>query len=111
MIENLKNKPLLQATLGDLALMLKMSMREEVLEGTDDTAGADNAPTRKLFGIKAIAEELGISVPTVKRHLKDGLYGKAVWKVNKLWVADSVKLWAIFKCNQTLRYSRQYPAA
>lgn len=101
-ISELENKLLLHATLGDLKAILQSALREDTLE--------DNIPHRpsgrKIFGIKGIADELGISISTAKRHLSSGKLDGAITKVGKLIVADVDALWAIFQCNKKLKYGR-----
>lgn len=103
-IEELQNKPLFQATLGDLQQLWQATMKEEIMG-----EGLPQAPTgSKVYGIKGIAETLGVSQTTAQRFVSNGKLDGAISRVGKTIVADVDALWAIFKCNQKLKYAHQY---
>lgn len=103
-IEELQNKPLLHATLGDLQQLWQATMRKEILN--------DNSPLpssgKKVYGIKGIAETLGVSQTTAQRFVSSGKIDGAISRLGKTIVADVDALWAIFKCNQKLKYAHKY---
>lgn len=102
-LSKLDKKLLTQATLGDLRQLLQSVIREDVFN--DDTP--KKLSGRKVYGIKGIAEELGISIPTAQRHVNSGKLDGAITRIGKVIVADSDALWAIFQCNKKLKYARQ----
>lgn len=102
-IDKLKDVPLFQATLGDLKAVIQSIIREELMESNLDKRKTG----QKIYGIKAIANELGISCSTVNRFIIQGKLDGAIMRVGKSVVADVDSLWAIFQCEKELKYKRR----
>lgn len=100
--EDYLSTPLFQATLGDLKRVIQEVYREELF----DAPIRQEKTGKQLYGLKAIAEALRVSTNTAQRHVKQGLYDPAIYKVGKTVVADYDKLMTILKCNQSLKYWR-----
>lgn len=98
--DELENKPFFQATIGDIKEMFKQALREIALE---EDQVPDKRTDRKVYGIEGIAKELGISVSSVNRLLKNHKIDGAITRIGKSISADVDALWAILKCNQFLR--------
>lgn len=95
-----ENKPLFQANLNEVKEIISIALREAILE----SKGMPEQKTgRKVYGVKAIANELGVSVSSVNRLLKSKKIDGAVSRVGKTIVADVDALHAIFKCNKFLK--------
>ncbi|WP_291588110.1 DUF3853 family protein [Bacteroides sp.] len=82
----LKNKPLFQATLGDLI---------EVFEGVANKEGKDgrgstNPSSKKRYvrGMKELAEVLHCSVPTAQRIKSSGVLDAAISQSGKTIIVD-----------------------
>ncbi|WP_419546074.1 DUF3853 family protein [Odoribacter laneus] len=86
MTEELKNKPLPFATLGDVAKVLK-----DLLHSSDTKNEPNNyrRSDRKLaYGIKELAQALGCSQATAQRIKSSGRLDKAISQDGRIIVVD-----------------------
>lgn len=99
----LLGKQLFMLTVEEWLEVNKMVNRESTMDVANSGKG------EKVFGIKGIAEELGISHTTAQRHVSSGKLDAAITRVGSVIVADKEALWAVFRNNQLLKYAHQYP--
>lgn len=85
----------------------KLVNKELVMD--DDSPIPVKSSGEKVYGVKGIAEELGISVTTAQRHVSSGKLEAAITRVGNVIIADKDALWAVFRNNQLLKYAHQYP--
>lgn len=98
MLENkieLKDKPLLQATLEDF-WQVGIEMGLVVPKHSYDCAGIESKP-KLILGIKALGQELGISVSSVNRLISQGTLDSAIYKRGKLIWFDLSEVLKILK--------------
>lgn len=107
--EDLLEKPLLMLTVGEWIEVNKMVNHELTMGDEPKISLAHSGKGEKVFGIKGIAEELGISHTTAQRHVSSGKLDAAITRVGSVIVADKEALWAVFRNNQLLKYAHQYP--
>ena len=96
-------------TVGEWIEVNKMVNRELTMEDDPKISSAHFGKGEKVYGIKGIAEELGISHTTAQRHVSSGKLDAAIARVGSGIVADKEALWAVFRNNQLLKYAHQYP--
>lgn len=106
-VDQTMNKPLAMATLGDLVNAITLANRESVLLDSDPQPTFK--PTKTVYGVQGIANELKISKSTAWRFLAAGKLDGAITRIGKTIVADADALWAVFRNNQMLKYAHQYP--
>lgn len=82
----LKNKPLFQATLGDLIEVFEGVANKEGKDGRDST----NPSSKKRYvrGMKELAEVLHCSVPTAQRIKSSGVLDAAISQSGKTIIVD-----------------------
>lgn len=78
----IKDKPLLQATLEDF-WQVGIEMGLVVPKHSYDCAGIESKP-KLILGIKALAQELGISVSSINRLISQGTLDPAIYQSGKL---------------------------
>ena len=79
-------KPLFQATIGDLKEALTMALRDIELESEGKTK---TAPKRYVYGIAGIAKLFGCSEPTAQRIKSSGEIDDAISQINGIIVVDA----------------------
>ncbi len=79
-------KPLFQASLGDLKELLTMVLNDNILEHEDKEKAA---PKRYVYGIAGIAQLFRCSVPTAQRIKSSGAIDEAVSQINGIIVCDA----------------------
>lgn len=87
MKQNLFDKPLFQATLGDFAELMK-----ETLSGIpklEERESLSNKCKRYVYGISGIAKLFGCSKPTAQRIKSSGMINKAVSQIGKTIIVDA----------------------
>ncbi len=107
--EKLLGKQLFMLTVEEWLEVNKMVNRESTMDDEPKISLANSGKGEKVFGIKGIAEELGISHTTAQRHVSSGKLDAAITRVGSVIVADKEALWAVFRNNQRLKYAHQYP--
>lgn len=80
------DKPLFQATIGDLKEALTMALRDIELESEGKTK---TAPKRYVYGIAGIAKLFGCSEPTAQRIKSSGEIDDAISQINGIIVVDA----------------------
>ena len=84
---SLKEKPLFQATLGDLIEALNEGFANE---GKDERANTNpSSKKRYVRGMKELAEVLHCSVPTAQRIKSSGVLDAAISQSGKVIVVDA----------------------
>lgn len=83
----LRDKPLFQATLGDLIEALNEGFANEGKDGR----GSTNPSSKKRYvrGMKELAEVLHCSVPTAQRIKSSGVLDAAISQSGKVIVVDA----------------------
>ena len=79
-------KPLFQATIGDLKEAFTMALRDIELESEGKTKAA---PKRYVYGIAGIAKLFGCSEPTAQRIKSSGEIDDAISQINGIIVVDA----------------------
>lgn len=92
---NLKDKLLLQATLEDF-WQVGIEMGLVVPKHSYDCAEIESNP-KLILGIKALGQELGISVSSVNRLISQGTLDSAIYKRGKLIWFDLREVLKILK--------------
>lgn len=64
-----------------------------------------------VYGVKGIAQEIGVSVSTAQRWLSEGVFEDAVFYVGRGVRAFQSKLWDKFQSHQDERYVHQFKRA
>ena len=80
------DKPLFQATIGDLKEALTMALKDIELESEGKTK---TAPKRYVYGIAGIAKLFGCSEPTAQRIKSSGEIDDAISQINGIIVVDA----------------------
>lgn len=96
------NKPLLQATLGDL----KEVIRELMTENTPQPLPPKSEKKNLVYGLKGLASLLGCSIPTANRIKKEGVIRSATYQVNKLVAFDADEVMNLLRADAKQR--KQY---
>ena len=79
-------KPLFQATIGDLKEVLAMALKDIELESEGKTK---TSPKRYVYGIAGIAKLFGCSEPTAQRIKSSGEIDDAISQINGIIVVDA----------------------
>ncbi len=93
--KEIKDKPLLQATIEDF-WQVGIEMGLVVPKHSYDCAGIESKP-KLILGIKALGQELGISVSSVNRLISQGTLDSAIYKRGKLIWFDLREVLKILK--------------
>lgn len=93
--KEIKDKPLLQATIEDF-WQVGIEMGLVVPMHSYDCAGIESKP-KLILGIKALGQELGISVSSVNRLISQGTLDSAIYKRGKLIWFDLREVLKILK--------------
>lgn len=93
--KEIKDKPLLQATIEDF-WQVGIEMGLVVPKHSYDCAGIESKP-KLILGIKALGQELGISVSSVNRLISQGTLDSAIYKRGKLIWFDLSEVLKILK--------------
>lgn len=80
------DKPLFQATIGDLKEVLTMALNDIELESEGKTK---TVPKRYVYGIAGIAKLFGCSEPTAQRIKSSGEIDDAISQINGIIVVDA----------------------
>lgn len=84
MNDELLNKPLFQASLGDFKVILSEVLRENELETL-----AAASPKRYVYGLAGLMQLFGCSISTAERIKQSGLIDQAISQVGDIIVVDS----------------------
>lgn len=95
---NLKEKPLLHASLEDF-WQVGIEMGLVVPMYSYDCAGIESKP-KLILGIKALAQELNISVSSINRLISQGTLDPAIYQSGKLVWFDLREVLNILKKNK-----------
>lgn len=94
------NKPLLQATIGDLTEALTMILKDNNLEKEGEVTSTQK---HYVYGIAGIAQLFGCSVPTAQRIKSSGVIDEAVSQINGIIVVDSELALDLLKISKKYR--------
>jgi len=79
------SKPLFQATLADLKIVIRDVILEQQLESPHEKPSLK----KYVYGIAGIAQLLGCSIPTAQRIKSSGELDEAISQTGKILIVDS----------------------
>ena len=93
MDEEIKGKPLIQATLGDMEILIRSILHMEA----EENKVVDKQVPEYTYGIKGVGEFMGCSDTTVYRRIKEGKLDDAMFRNGRLLIFDTEKVMEVLK--------------
>ena len=93
MDEEIKGKPLIQATLGDMEILIRSILHMEA----EENKVVDKQVPEYAYGIQGIGEFMGCSDTTVFRRIKEGKLDEAMFRKGRLLIFDIAKVLEVIK--------------